>query len=111
VHERASGDKSQRLMVGIMPTSGGNRAALIAKPWRDASCGAPFDSVRGAEYPDRMEALHQFLGILTKPDNIPIVFMLVLVLFFTWVGFKQALRNDRLIEQGREDEILREMQR
>ena len=37
--------------------------------------------------------------------------MLVLVLFFNWVGLKQALRNDRLIEQGREEEILREMQR
>ena len=58
-----------------------------------------------------MEGLHQFLEIVTKADNIPIVFMLVLVLFFTWVGFKQALRNDRLIEQGREEEILKEMQR
>jgi hypothetical protein len=58
-----------------------------------------------------MEALHQFLQILTKPDNIPIVFMLVLVLFFTWVGLKQALRNDRLIEQGREEDVLKEMQR
>ena len=48
---------------------------------------------------------------LTKPDNIPIVFMLVLVLFFTWVGLKQALRNDRLIEQGREEDVLKEMQR
>jgi hypothetical protein len=108
VHERASGDKSQRLMVGIMPTSGGNRAALTAKAWRDASRGHAFDSSRPAEYRSRMA---QFIGILTKADNIPIVFMLVLVLFFTWVGFKQALRNDRLIEQGREEEILREMQR
>ncbi len=58
-----------------------------------------------------MEALKQFLEIVTKPDNIPIVFMLFLVLFFTWVGFKQAIRNDRLIEQGREDEVLKEMQR
>lgn len=58
-----------------------------------------------------MEALRQFLDILSKPDNIPIVFMLVLVLFFTWVGFKQAIRNDRLIEQGRQDEVLEEMQR
>jgi hypothetical protein len=57
-----------------------------------------------------MAALHQFLSILLQPDNIPIAGMLVLVLFFTWVGFRQALRNDRLIEQGREDEILREMQ-
>ena len=58
-----------------------------------------------------MEGLHQFLEIVTKADNIPIVFMLVLVLFFTWVGLKQALRNDRLIEQGREEDILKEMQR
>ena len=57
-----------------------------------------------------MGALLQFLDILLKPDNIPIAGMLVLVLFFTWVGFKQALRNDRLVEQGREDEILKEMQ-
>ena len=57
-----------------------------------------------------MAALRQFLDILLKPDNIPIAGMLVLVLFFTWVGFKQALRNDHLVEQGREDEILKEMQ-
>ena len=57
-----------------------------------------------------MGALHQFLDILLKPDNIPIAGMLVLVFFFTWVGFKQALRNDHLVEQGREDEILKEMQ-
>ena len=57
-----------------------------------------------------MAALRQFLDILLKPDNIPIAGMLVLVFFFTWVGFKQALRNDRLLEQGREDEILKEMQ-
>ena len=53
--------------------------------------------------------MEQFLEVLLKPDNIPIVGMLVLVLFFTWLGFKQALRNDRLEEQGRADEILKEM--
>lgn len=58
-----------------------------------------------------MAALDQFLHILLLPDNIPIAGMLVLVLFFTWVGFKEALKNDRLSEQGREDEILREMQK
>ena len=57
-----------------------------------------------------MAALRQFLSILFKPDNIPIAGMLVLVFFFTWVGLKQALRNDHLVEQGREDEILKEMQ-
>jgi len=57
-----------------------------------------------------MAAVRQFLHILLQPDNIPIAGMLILVLFFTWVGFRQALRNDRLMEQGREDEILKEMQ-
>ncbi|HEY1372946.1 MAG TPA: hypothetical protein VKH64_06160 [Candidatus Binatia bacterium] len=53
--------------------------------------------------------LHNFLEIVTKPDNIPIVGMLLLVLFFTWIGLKQAFRNDKLIEQGRQDEIPEEM--
>ncbi len=57
-----------------------------------------------------MAALRQFLSILLQPDNIPIAGMLVLVLLFTWVGLKQAIRNDRLVEQGREEEILKEMQ-
>jgi hypothetical protein len=52
----------------------------------------------------------QFFHILFMPDNIPIVGMLVLVLFFTWVGFRQGIRNDQLIDEGREDEVLKEMQ-
>ena len=51
----------------------------------------------------------QFFEILVKPDNIPIAGMLLLVFFFTWIGLKQARRNDQLIEQGREDELLKEM--
>jgi hypothetical protein len=42
---------------------------------------------------------HQLLEITTLPDNIPIVAMLFLIPFFTWLGFKQARDNDRLIEQ------------
>jgi hypothetical protein len=53
--------------------------------------------------------LQNFLEIVTKPDNIPIVGMLLLVLFFTWIGMKQAFRNDKLIEEGRKDEIPEEM--
>lgn len=49
--------------------------------------------------------LYYFMEIVTKPDNIPIVGMLILVLFFTWVGLRQALRNDRLVDEGRENEI------
>ena len=58
-----------------------------------------------------MEALSQFVGILLKPDNIPIAGMLVLVLYFTYLGLRQALLNDRLIAEGREDEILKHMQK
>ena len=50
-----------------------------------------------------------FMEIVTKPDNIPIVGMLVLVLFFTWIALRQGLRNDRLIKEGKEDEIPEEM--
>jgi hypothetical protein len=50
-----------------------------------------------------------FLEILTKPDNIPIVAMLILVIFFTWLGLREGLKNDKLIEEGKEDEIPHEM--
>ena len=52
---------------------------------------------------------HNFLEIVTKPDNIPIVAMLFLVLFFTWLGLKEAFKHDKLIEEGKEDEIPNEM--
>ena len=42
-------------------------------------------------------------------DNIPIVAMLILVIFFTWLGMKEAFKNDKLIEEGKEDEIPHEM--
>ena len=42
---------------------------------------------------------HQLWTISSAPDNIPIVAMLFLVPFFTWMGIKQAVANDRLIEE------------
>jgi len=51
----------------------------------------------------------QFVEILVKPDNIPIAGMLVLVFFFTWIGLKQARRNDQLMAEGRDEEMLKEM--
>jgi hypothetical protein len=51
-----------------------------------------------------------FSAILTKPDNIPIVLMVGLVAFFTWLSLSEARKNDKLIEEGRRDEILRRMQ-
>lgn len=53
--------------------------------------------------------LLQFVEMMFRPDNIPIVGMLFLVLWFTYLGFKEARKNDELAKQGREDEILRHM--
>src|SRR6266567_5868760 len=41
------------------------------------------------------EGLHNFWLILSKPDNVPIILMIVGCLFYSWLGFKQARRNDR----------------
>jgi hypothetical protein len=35
---------------------------------------------------------------------------MVLIFFFTWVAFREARKNDQLIEEGRADEILKKMQ-
>jgi len=38
--------------------------------------------------------MEQFLEILSKPDNIPIVLLLVSVIFFTWLWWVKAKKND-----------------
>ncbi|HET7392456.1 MAG TPA: hypothetical protein VFK25_01625 [Candidatus Binatia bacterium] len=58
---------------------------------------------------DEASGLQNFLAIVTKPDNIPIVGMLILVIFFSWIGLRQAFKNDKLVEQGKEDQIPNEM--
>lgn len=54
--------------------------------------------------------MENFFEIISKPDNIPIVGMIFLVTYFTWLSLKQAFANDRLIREGKKDEILRRMQ-
>ena len=51
-----------------------------------------------------------FWAIVSVPDNIPIVFMLLLVGYFTYLSFDEARKNDRLIREGRKEQILRRMQ-
>jgi hypothetical protein len=51
------------------------------------------------------------LDHLTRPDNLPIVAMVVVLGGLLWVWLSQALRHDKLIEEGREDEIGKEMRR
>jgi len=58
---------------------------------------------------EQITGLQQFLNILTLADNIPIMGMMFLVLFFTFVALKQARRNDQLIEHGQRDRIIDEM--
>jgi hypothetical protein len=41
-----------------------------------------------------------FRQIVGKPDNVPIVGMLFIVGFFTWLFFKKANENDRRLEEG-----------
>jgi hypothetical protein len=41
----------------------------------------------------------QLWSVAAAPDNIPIVAMLFLVPFFTWMGFRQARANDKLVDQ------------
>jgi hypothetical protein len=59
--------------------------------------------------PERAVTMEHFWEILTKPDNLPIVGMLLAVIFCLWVAFRQALKHDKLIEQGKKDEIYSEM--
>ena len=48
--------------------------------------------------------------IISKPDNIPILMMIVAVVFYTAYAMRDAARNDRLIKEGRKAEILKTMQ-
>ncbi|HTI50955.1 MAG TPA: hypothetical protein VL475_08390, partial [Planctomycetaceae bacterium] len=44
---------------------------------------------------------YDFRQIVGKPDNVPIVSMLFIVSYFTWLYFKRAVDNDRRIAEGR----------
>src|SRR5207253_8347983 len=46
---------------------------------------------------------HQIWKIVSAPDNVPIVAMLFLVPFFTWLGVRQARANDQLVETLEQD--------
>lgn len=52
-----------------------------------------------------------FYSIVSKGDNIPIVAMLFIVAFFLGWAIKQGRRNDALIDQGRREEIRKEMEK
>ena len=39
--------------------------------------------------------MEHFIELVTKPDNVPIVAMVFLIPFLTWVALRQAISNDR----------------
>lgn len=41
-----------------------------------------------------------FVLIIAKPDNVPIVFLIFFVVFFTWYSMREAVRNDQRVEAG-----------
>ncbi len=44
---------------------------------------------------------YDFRQIVGKPDNVPIVAMLFIVGYFTWLYFKRAVDNDHRVAEGR----------
>jgi hypothetical protein len=108
-----------------------NGAPGLSRSLTDARCGANQTSIA---FEDSMIAfIHNFAlaaadiigpptalpppgpldnlrAILSKPDNIPIMLMVILVGFFTGMAMRDARKHDRLIREGRKSEILKMMQ-
>lgn len=61
--------------------------------------------------PQELTVWEQFIYILTLPDNIPIIGMLFLIFFFTYIGLREGRKYDKMMAEGRHDEIVRDMQR
>ena len=55
------------------------------------------------------EGWEYILQIVGKGDNMPIAGLIPIITFFTYLALDEAFRHDRLIKQGREDEVLDEM--
>ncbi len=45
--------------------------------------------------------MEHFLKIISKPDNVAIVIMLIMVTIYTWWAFQQAFANDRRKQSGK----------
>ncbi len=43
--------------------------------------------------------LHQLWTIVSLPDNVPIVLLMIVVPFYTWYALRQSFANDRLIAE------------
>lgn len=68
-------------------------------------------AVTGYVLSSSWEGWARIADILTRGDNLPIAALVPLLAFFTYVALSQARRHDRLVREGRSDEILDEMMR
>ena len=59
----------------------------------------------------RWHGWEEIMKMVSKGDNMPIAGLIPLIVFFTYLALSEAFRHDRLIRQGREDEVLDEMYR
>jgi hypothetical protein len=48
--------------------------------------------------------------IVQKPDNVPILMMVIIFAFFAYMALRDGLKHDRLIKEGRKQDILKSMQ-
>lgn len=48
--------------------------------------------------------------IASKPDNVPILMMIVIFGFFTYMALRDGFKHDKLIQQGRKQDVLKSMQ-
>ena len=53
--------------------------------------------------------MHNLIEIMTEPDNIAILIMLVSTITCTWVAFHEAMINDKLIKEGKKEKIYERM--
>lgn len=53
--------------------------------------------------------MEHFLHIISLPDNVPIIIMMVAIIYLTWLSFKEARANDKLTEENKADQIYRRM--
>ena len=56
---------------------------------------------------------HNYAAIILKPDNVPITIMILSLIYFIWLSFRQAAINDTnrelgkpLIEEDKDDKVL-----
>ncbi|MBI2067392.1 MAG: hypothetical protein HYT77_05205 [Deltaproteobacteria bacterium] len=53
--------------------------------------------------------MDHFIHIITQPDNIAILVMIVAIVACTLVAFREIWLNDRLIKEGKKEEIYKRM--